>query len=108
MNINEVEIKKLSKLLNTTSKVSNIELPALLLGVMSIIPGFLDEAFLGIGAMAVYGVVAFLRHYLKSHRKEIIDRLESESAKGNISSQEIMNARKSLNILTVAGGEKTS
>jgi len=108
MNIEEMDIKSLVSALTTTSKASSLEMPALLIGVMALIPGFLDESIFGIGAIALLGGLIFFRRYLKKNRENIIQRLTSEQDIKTITNQEYSEAIKALNILTIPGGQNGS
>lgn len=107
MKFEEMNIKSLVTLLTTTSKASNLEMPAILLGIMALIPGVLDESVFGVGAIAMLGALLVFRRHLKNNRDIIANRLDVEMISSTITNQEYLDAKKALNTLTIAGGQSS-
>lgn len=105
--MNKSEIEKITKLLKGASSISQLELPVLLLGVLALIPGVLDEAVFGVGAIAIFAVIALGRRYLINHRKEYKFALEKALLDNNLSQSEYNDAIRDLNTLTIEGGSKS-
>lgn len=103
MNIDEIEIKKLVNILVASSGLSNLAMPALLVAVLPLTLGLLDVSLFGLGVMMLFVILLFFRRHLKSHKQKIIERLNQERTEHHISEKEYRLARRSLNILTVAG-----
>lgn len=101
------EAEKIVKLLKNTSAVSQLEIPALLIGVLALIPGVFDEALVGVGALAVFAAIAMGRRYLINNRKKYLIGLEEARANNSISKEAYLEAIKDLNTLTVEGGKKS-
>lgn len=101
------EVHKISSLLKTSSAISQLEFPALVGGILAVIPGVLDEAFVGVGAIAVYATIAIGRRYLIVHRAKYMRTLEAARRSNQISKEEYKKAIKALNTLTVEGGKKS-
>jgi Asp/Glu/hydantoin racemase len=105
--VNKVEAERIAKLLKNSSAISQLELPALLVGVLALIPGVADEAIVGIGAIAVFAAIAIGRRYLINHREEYHLGLENAHKEGVLSDDAYKEAIKDLNTLTIEGGKKS-
>lgn len=105
--MNKSETEKIAKLLKNASSISQLEIPALLIGALALIPGILDETLLGIGAIAVFAAIAIGRRYLINHREEYLLGLKTAYAENKLSEEAYNEAIKDLNTLTVEGGKKS-
>jgi flagellar biosynthesis component FlhA len=104
MKIEDLDTQVLSKLIKLAAGISNIELPALLLGALAVLPGLIDESFAGVGVLALYSVVALARGAIRSRREKLIERFQEERTKEHISEEEFDAAIKAINTLTIPGG----
>ncbi|MCU8238629.1 hypothetical protein M2G88_21710, partial [Vibrio vulnificus] len=100
------DAKKISSLLKASSAISQFEFPMLVGGVLAVIPGVIDEALVGAGAIAIYATIAIGRRYLIVNRDKYIRTLESARRSKKISKVEYQKAMRALNTLTVEGGTK--
>ena len=100
-----MDIKLLGKLLHSSSSISNLRIPILLVGLLGLIPGFLDESLVGVGSLLAYAVIALFRGQIRKKRNKIIARINEEKNAGTITELEMKDILKSLNALTIAGGE---
>jgi len=91
-------------MLRIAAQVSNFEAPAVLIAIAAAIPGLADESLFALVGVALLGLVAILRFYVRFHRTEILERLEQAASDGNLSGEELAIGKKALNTLTVAGG----
>lgn len=98
------EFKNMKTLLRVVSSISSLEVPALLVGVLALIPGFLDETLVGISAVALFSAVALGRHRLVRNRKKYLNAIEEAKMTNNIDKQEYDELIKALNTLTIEGG----
>lgn len=100
--------KSLIKLLEGGSKVSSLEAPALLIGILTLIPGILDELIVSLGVFGVIAAVVFLRRLLKVRRDKFRSQITAARDEGSISETEFKRAMRALNVLTVPGGQQSN
>lgn len=103
--MNTSDVSKMVRLLRTTSSISNLEMPALLVAVLALIPGVFDEAFVGVTAVVLFAIIACGRRYLINHRNEFQLNLEKAFRDNKITVDEYNTAIRDLNILTIEGGK---
>ena len=98
------EFEKMRSLIKTMSSISSLEIPALVLGLLALIPGVFDEALVGVSAFALLGAIAFGRHKLVANRTKIMEAIDEAFRKGELTQQEMNESIKALNTLTIEGG----
>lgn len=107
MIFNNLDTRPLIKVLNTAARVSGLEIPAVIIGILALIPGIFDEMIFGFGAIGLLVGVILLRHSIKRSKDAIVDRLNEELRLHKIDETEHKNGIKALNILTVPGGDQS-
>ena len=100
------ELNRIMTLLKVSSSLSSIELPALAFGALALIPGLIDEAMVGVGALAVIIAIACGRHFLVKNRDRYLEALEEAFQNKSISEDERDSSIKALNTLSIAGGKQ--
>ena len=103
MNFENWEPRTVTKLLELLASVMAVELPALGLGVMALIPGFLDEATFGIVALVAAVGLKMARSYVIRNRTPLIAYLTSATDEERLSPLELDNAMQLINRLTTSG-----
>jgi len=104
VNIESANPKTLLLLIKAVSNLTAAEMPAIGLAALAVVPGIFSAAPVAIGAGGLYLVVKLLRNYLEKHRDEILQRLVRAELAGELSPEEMLNARNLLNSMTVSGG----
>ncbi len=104
MKLEEIDPHFLVKLLKSYSSLTALELPAIAVAIMALIPGFLDELSVGIFALVFAGGLKLARHYFIRNKETILLLLNSSFSKGKLSRQEYDDATRLLNSLTISGG----
>ena len=72
----DAEFEKMRKILKSTSSISSLELPALALAALAIIPGFLDEILVGASVVAFISALALGRYRLVKNRTKYKEAIE--------------------------------
>lgn len=80
-------------------------MPTVALAVLALIPGVLDEAALGLGALAFAVLAKLLRQYPVKNRQRILNQLLNAAHVGQLTHQDLAQATQALNSVTVPGGE---
>ncbi|MEW8436623.1 MAG: hypothetical protein AB2689_00555 [Candidatus Thiodiazotropha taylori] len=98
------ELEKIRSILKYTSSFSSLELPALLVAALALIPGIFDEALVVIGAIAIFSAIALGRNHIIKNRDKYMEVLTSAHSTKQITDEQFNESVKALNTLTIEGG----
>ena len=99
------ELEKIRSILKYTSSFSSLELPALLVAILALIPGGLDESIVGIAAVGIFSAIALGRRHIIKNRDKYMEALTNAHNLREITDEQFNDSIKALNTLTIEGGK---